>query len=268
MFSGALGASLMSGGFEAEAAKLFARFTTAPTGARKTLINNLIRSLKQAGIWSKLDAFYVMAAADAQAAQRNWIADAYNLTPTNSPTFTADQGYQGNGTSSYLATGFTPSSAPSPKLVQNSASLGVWSRTNIAENAVDIGAKGSNPGTQDSTIMIRNSSNQFLNRLNIIAGGGYSPANASSVGLFVAVRPDASNLIDYVNGAVIGTGAVASAVVATIEFNIGVRNDNGTFNAYSTKQYAAALIGSSLSAAENSALYAALNTYLTAVGAA
>jgi hypothetical protein len=256
----------MSGGFEAEAAKLFARFTTAPTGARKTLINNLIRSLKQAGIWSKLDAFYVMAAADAQAAQRNWIADAYNLTPTNSPTFTADQGYQGNGTSSYLATGFTPSSAPSPKLVQNSASLGVWSRTNIAQDSTDIGAKGS--GTQDCTILIRTAGGLFLNRVDVSAGNGNNPANGSSLGLFVGVRSDATTLSNYANGSLLTSGTVASNVVATLAFNIGARNDNGTFGSYSTKQYASAFYGAALTAADVAALNTALNTYLTAVGAA
>jgi hypothetical protein len=254
----------MSGGFEAEAAKLFARFTTAPTGARKTLINNLIRSLKQAGIWSKLDAFYVMAAADAQAAQRNWIADQYNLTPTNSPTFTADRGYAGNGTSSYLATGFTPSSAPSPKLVQNSASLGVWSRTN---NAVDCTDLGSRSGGNDCTMLCRNASALFLNRVNVVSGNGNNPANSSSLGLMTAVRADASNLATYGNASLLGSGAVASAGVSTLPFSIGARNDNGVFNSYSTREYATAFYGASLTAADVAALYTALNTYLTAVGA-
>jgi hypothetical protein len=256
--------------FEAETQALFARFTTPPTSARASLIDNLIKALKYpstgTSLLTKLDALYVMAAETAQAAQRNWIANLYNLTPTNAPTFTADRGYQGNGTSSYLATGFTPSSAPSPKLVQNSASLGVWSRTNSAADVTDLGAKGS--GTQDCTILIRTAGGLFLNRVDVSAGNGNNPANSSSLGLFVGVRSDANTLSNYANGSLLTSGTVASNVVSTLAFNIGARNDNGTFGSYSTRQYAAAFYGASLTAAEVLVMYNALNSYLTAIGAA
>lgn len=84
-----------------EALALFARMTTQPTDARKTVINTFITSLKTAGVWDKLDAMYVFAAANQQAALLNWIADTNNATAENSPAFTADEGIQGNGTNSY-----------------------------------------------------------------------------------------------------------------------------------------------------------------------
>jgi hypothetical protein len=114
----------------AEAAALVARFTTQPTNARKALIDTFVGSLKTAGVWSKLDALYVTAQFDAQAAQRNWIADQYNLTPANAPTFTADRGYAGNGTSAHLTTGALRNAMS--KFTQDSASIGAWERSEVA----------------------------------------------------------------------------------------------------------------------------------------
>lgn len=94
--------------YEPEALALFARMTTPPDARRKGLINTLIAGLKHAGVWSRLDAFYMLAAHTAQAACLNWVADAYNLTPVNNPAFEVDRGYTGNGLNAYLDTGFNP----------------------------------------------------------------------------------------------------------------------------------------------------------------
>ena len=115
--------------YDAAATALFARFTTPPTSARKAVINTLIVALKDAGVWSKLDALYLFAAADSQAARQNWVQDLYNATAVSSPTFTADRGYNGDGSASYVDSGFNPTTAVTPKFVQNSAYFGLWSRT-------------------------------------------------------------------------------------------------------------------------------------------
>lgn len=165
----------MGGGYRftnQEAADLVARFTTPPDNARKALIDTMVGVLKAAGVWSKLDALYIMAAHDSRAARRNWIADAYNLTPTSSPTFTADQGYAGDGSTSYLSTGFNPATAVSPKFVQNSAHLAAWSRTQLqGENAV--------LGNSNSLLTPRSGSDAFAARVNGNSGQNVGSANPS-----------------------------------------------------------------------------------------
>ncbi len=99
--------------YSPEAAALLSRMTVTPSTARKQLIDALIATLVGAGIWAKLDALYLLAAHDAQAARLNWIADRYNLTAVNSPTFTTDRGYAGTGAAMYLDTGFNPATAAS-----------------------------------------------------------------------------------------------------------------------------------------------------------
>ena len=59
---------LGNGGFSPQALALFARMSTPPTGARKVAINRLYNDLISAGTLSKMDALYVFAAADSQAA--------------------------------------------------------------------------------------------------------------------------------------------------------------------------------------------------------
>ena len=76
-----------------EAAALFARMTTAPSTARKALINETIYRLKQAGVWDNLVTLAIHAAHDEQAARLCWKNAAKNPTKTGSLTFTADLGY-------------------------------------------------------------------------------------------------------------------------------------------------------------------------------
>lgn len=90
--------------YEAEAEALFARFTTPATGARKALINDAIKAFKDGGLWSKFDWLYMMAAETSQAARLNWVSSTYaaSLTARNSPAFTADRGYKGDGSAADL----------------------------------------------------------------------------------------------------------------------------------------------------------------------
>jgi len=163
-------------GFEAEAVALFARFTTPPTDLRKGHINTLTKGLKTAGSWAKADVIYVAAAADSQAATRNWKQNLYNATAINSPAFVADRGFTSNGSSSYLQTGFIASSAVAPNYVQDSATLGAWMLTEQAANTVfDIAAFRSGG---DARLNARTSTNVPEASLNGLNVGGSTVASA------------------------------------------------------------------------------------------
>ena len=106
-----LGIALNAGGaaVQAETSALIARMSTPPSASRIAAIDLLITTLKAASIWSKLDVLQVYAAADQQAALLNWVSTSFNASVVNAPTFTADRGFNGNGTTSYVNTGFKPS---------------------------------------------------------------------------------------------------------------------------------------------------------------
>lgn len=244
--------------YSAEATALFARFTTPPTLTRKALINNLIVSLINAGVWGKLDALYVLAAANSQAARQNWMADQYNLTAVASPVFATDRGYTGDGSSSYLLTGFNPSAAISPKLVQDSAHASVWSRTDLnSGTAVDIGAGR----------LVINSRSTAANTIRgqvCDATNGNFGAVANSLGLSVLSRDGAAVRTGYRDASTVGNDAQASTGTVTSE--IVLLAGSPVLN-FSTRQIAVSSIGAALTAPNVASLYAALTTYLTAVGA-
>lgn len=261
-------AALIKGGgdapsYSAEALALFARFTTPPDDARKVVINNLIVALKGAGVWAKFDAFYMMAGADAQAARRNWIADIYNPTAVSSPTFTADRGYTGNGSSSYLNSNFNPATAVTPKLTQNS---GHFALTTLNSRAANAGTAGQYSG-----------SGLFISPFYTIPGGtARGGANDSETAGFASVAQSNSRLLVsrtgattkamYQNGAVIATSSQASAALSSNDLFLLALNTGAAGN-FCADQEAHASIGSGLTAGEVAAYDAAVLTYFQAVGA-
>lgn len=70
-------------GYSAEAIAYFAGMSVQPDATRKGQLDTLITSLKSAGVWAKLDALYIMAAHDAQAARVNAVAPGSVATITN-----------------------------------------------------------------------------------------------------------------------------------------------------------------------------------------
>ena len=239
-----------------EAQALFARMTTEPDATRKGLINTLIGSLITAGVWSKLDALYVMAAHDAQAARQNWIADAFNLTAVSSPAFTLDRGYQGDGSSSYLETGFNPTTATTPKFAQNSAHLSFWSRSSGQGNSVDI-------GNNNSVIACRLANDTFARRCNGVNSATGAELNGS--GLFLHTRTGPAVGRAFVRGGSVLPDAISSTTPDNNSIRVLGRSGAVSFSA---RQAAAASIGGALTDAEALAYFNALNAYLTATGAA
>lgn len=237
----------------AEASSLAARFATPPTDARKALIDNLVGSLKTASVWSKMDALYVIAAADAQAARQNWIADQYNLSAVSSPTFSPDRGYTGDGASSYLDAGVAANALLN--FTQNDNSFGFWSRTNDATAGRDMGA-----GSQ-FLVIGRNVTN-MQGRANSAISATF--AAADSLGFYGARRNNPSDQDLFKNGAIV---RLASANVSAA---VGVDSVNilRTQTTYSVRQCSVAFVGGYLTDAQILAQYNAINTYLQAVGAA
>jgi hypothetical protein len=84
---------------------------TLPSVGVQVKQNNLLKAFIAAGIWAKLDVFYCYAQdGSAEFATINWKAPLlYQNTLINSPTFTSNQGFGSNGTTSYIETNFNAS---------------------------------------------------------------------------------------------------------------------------------------------------------------
>jgi hypothetical protein len=103
---GIIGSSIVQFAFDADYQAVLDYATTQgytlPSAGQQTLQNQLVVDLKAGGVWSKLDTFGVWATdGDSDFALIDWIRLS-QYTAVNSPTFTTNVGFQGNGTSSYI----------------------------------------------------------------------------------------------------------------------------------------------------------------------
>jgi hypothetical protein len=92
-----------------------------PTADQQIKQNQLLKDLKTAGIWAKLDTFAVFANdGGANFGLIDW-KRLTTYTAYNSPSFTTNKGFTGNGTSAYIDTNFNPATQ-GINYVQNNAS--------------------------------------------------------------------------------------------------------------------------------------------------
>jgi hypothetical protein len=123
-FATALGASKPN--FDADYQAVLNYATTQgynlPTYSQRLKQNQLLLDLKAGGIWSKLDSFRVYATdGDSSYALIDW-KRLVMCTAVNSPTFTTNVGYRGNGTSAYINSNYNPT-ANAVNYSLNSASI-------------------------------------------------------------------------------------------------------------------------------------------------
>ena len=228
-------------GYIPEALSLFARAPTLTT-AQRTRINKRLAAYKSAGTLAQLDALYGFK--DAPTAALNWIADQYNLTESGSITHVPGQGYQNAG--GHLKTGFVPSTASSPKYVQDSLTFGVWIRNPL--QAASRQHMAANNGTTYSTLEA-NIAPAILFRGNNAVGSAGSYLGGSLLlqsNALLVRRANASTVSLFMGGVSRATLSVASNGVPSVEFPIGARNNNGTISNATNDMYQGALIGAAL----------------------
>ena len=167
---------------------------TAPSAAQQTLQNTLVTDLKTAGVWDKLDVFYVFATdGDSDYATLNWkTPTSFQTTKVNSPTFTTNQGYQGDGSSSYLDTNFNPNthSTASSQYSIGAGGYQFQKPTSTYDNII-----GTDNGANDILVATKFTTEQPFYRVN--DAQSFRPSFVTSVG-FYGVSRSASNRIDAI----------------------------------------------------------------------
>lgn len=245
-------------GYDADAEAYFARFDVAADATRKGHLNTLILALKAAGTWTKRDAYYCIAAHDAQAAQRNMKADEYNLTLVSTPTFVTDRGYKGNAGNQALDTNHNGSTPP--LYTQSDCSIFTW----LTETASDV-ASGTEAAVGRTTSVVsfirpRGTSDLLQGRMQGPTTQTYGSAT-TRLGSRCLSRAG-TTVTGYVNGVLTGTQtSTASALAAENIILLKLQS------VYSDDTIGAAAIGAGVTEAEAAAEHAAFNTYLTAIGA-
>lgn len=227
---------------------------------RKDLLDTLIKNLKTDGIWAKIDRLWLLAAENTASALVD-LKGLVSATAVGPPSFSADDGYTGNGSSHYINTNFSPS-ANGVNYTTNAGCFGVWDvSTTPATGTIPIGISYFGH-LSDATIRYTDSNSYWrVNSSSATLTVAYPGA-----GLHIANRSDSNNSQLYYNGSSITTTTGAATAALAIPFYVLARNQDSTAIGFSADQIAAVFIAGPLTATEQGNLYTRLRTYMTAVG--
>ena len=246
-------------GYDNKADSLFNRMNIQPIATRKSNINTLITTLDDSSIWDKLDALWIFAAHDQQAANLNWIEDDHNITEVYNPTWTADTGYTGDGSDAYLRTDFTPDS-DGDNFTKDDASLGVYVYDNKSENVNDMGVRHT-ATTGMSYVSARTTTDVSGGRLNNPTSSAVVSSVTDATGLTAVMRWDADSLAAYHAGEA-DTATVSTDVLPGKEVYILACNQNNSDEFHTTKTIQAAFLAGYLTPAELLIMETAIDSYL------
>jgi hypothetical protein len=226
---------------------------TLPSAGQRVLQNQLVIDLKAAGVWSKLDTFAVFATdGNSDFALIDWIR-LIDYTAVNSPTFTTDEGFQGNGVSSYIDLNYE-TNTDWVNVSQNNVCL-------FTNNLVDVTPlQNAVVGSSSNYVSfnLKNASNQFSTRLH--SGTIGSITSLGAIGRGCISRNNSSNYDYYFNGNFEGTASTTTSSFTTALFLF--RQGGAAF--YTTKTSYVGY-GAYLDSTEIGNLDNALDTYLTSL---
>lgn len=233
--------------------------------ARLGLVSTLIGSLKTAGVWGLLDRLWLLAAENSQSALIDLVARAF-ATAINSPTFTADRGYAGNGSTSYLKSGFTPSVNGIAYQRNSAAAFTYQNTTRTASTSDSLGV--SDAGGVQTVISPRFTGDIAGGNVNnTAAAGSATGAVTDALGLITMSRTSSTALAVYKRTVQLGTASVTSSPVPSAEIYLLGVNGNGTPTQLDTVRVAAVGLGAGFVQQNVTDLNAALEGgYLTAIG--
>ena len=259
-----LSGSSFDAGYQAVLNKAVALGFNLPTAPQQIVQNQLVLDLKAGGIWNKLDVLYIFANdGGTEFARLNWKNPNVNLATLFNPlTFTTNQGFNGNGTSSYINTNYIPSTVGNNYQL-NDCSFGYW-----AFSGLQTGGSRVNIGTRNSSISgltypVGTSENSvFINTNNIL--NVTLNASSSNLGLRHFNRVSSSGSRYYNSTGLVGSNTNISSDISNVPFFVCALNSANAPSFNTTTRISIMFAGSSL-ANDNTVLNTAFNTYITSL---
>jgi hypothetical protein len=250
---GIIGSSIVQFAFDADYQAVLDYGTTQgytlPSASQQLLQNQLVVDLKDGGIWDKLDTFAVFATdGDSDFALIDWI-NLSDYTAYNSPTFTTNQGFTGNGSSAYIDSNFN-AFTNGINYSLNSASIGGFMRIYSASSGSSDGIIYADDGSTRAWLRYT-STRTYLNNLlfQLHSSVVYGDNKFSSY-----VRTSSSNIGVYVDGGFTQNVTINSVAIPNTSF-LTLRGENNFGNSQISMIYA----GGNLSS-EQSDFYTAFYT--------
>ena len=190
------------------------------------------------------------------------------VTLVNAPAFSARRHFATNGSSSYLDTGFIPSTHKIAASTSN-VRLAVYLRDNVSNTLYAAGATSSS--NRNLRVRPRNGSLTYLDANS--SSGTYTLPAATSAGYTAGSRDAASgaNSYGYKNGVAmvqtVAPTAFGSASLPVVPILVGGYNNAGVFAGPRATSIGFMTVGATLSAAQELAQYNGVQAWAAALGA-
>lgn len=222
---------------------------TLPSASQRILQNQLMIDLKAAGVWSKLDTFAVFATdGNSNFALIDW-KRLTQYTAINSPTFSSNGGFTGNGTSSYISTNYNATTQGVNYQSANACRF-FWVDNRSGATAFE----GTNNNARNNSF----NSNSASHRINAQFNNLNSAVNFAVDGHHAINRTSSTNVELFTGTTQFSRTQTGVSLENLVQF---ILNSGTSFSASRMRIYgmAASLVS------ENTNLYNAINTYLTSL---
>jgi hypothetical protein len=251
-------------GIDADAQAFFDRVTTAGgslSTTEKNAVNTLVIQMKTDGIWTKMKAIYPMVGASAAACAQNLKSSSFTGTFTSGWTF-ASTGVTPNGTSAYMDTGLTPSTALGSI---NNVHLSMYSRTQNSS------VSGHNMGSDQSANSLNLAQYFAAVSVKLFMNGAY-PTNSAefnetnTLGLAIGSATSSTSRKLYFNGSLLNTDTnTQSTTLPTSTLLIGCGRTGSTLvpSLFTPHENSFTSIGDGFTDTEASNLYTSVQAFQT-----
>jgi hypothetical protein len=231
--------------------------TTTEQNATKTLVADL----KANGLWTPMKAIYPMVGASAAACAQNLKSASFTGTFTSGWTF-ASTGVTPNGTSAYMDTFLTPSTALSSI---NNVHLSMYSRTQNSS------VSGHNMGVDSNGANLNLAQYFSAVSVKLFMNGGY-PTNSAEFnqtntkGLAIGSATSSTSRKLFFNGTLLNTDTntqVGNLPNVTLLVGSGRNGNTGTPDLFTPHENAFASVGDGLTDTQASNFYTAVQAFQT-----
>lgn len=197
--------AILGGGLLSETVRVLNALPTKPSSSYVLAMDRAFARLKASGILATYDYLQVYAAATSGNAAINWVTPGTYNVASATATFTALQGYQGDGATTFVDTGYAPTGLGGRKMLQDSTNVFLHSRTAAQGAGNDMGARS---GAFLMFAILRNLADIANGRVNEAVSQNFGTVTDGS-GFFAFGRPNASIMNGWRNGVKLSGGDVA-----------------------------------------------------------
>jgi hypothetical protein len=251
---------------DVDAQAFFSRVTTAGgtlSVTEQTAVNQLVVSMKAAGIWTLMKAIYPMVGASAAACAQNLKSASFTGTFTSGWTYSTN-GVTPNGTSAYMNTALNP---VAQGLTTADSHLAYYART--AATTSDPAEIANYTDSNNAFVLQSKSSGGGNNRFFYTLASAATRLVATAPIGFMMGSSIANTRRDlYLNGISVANNTTTdNASLGNYSLYVGAGNIGGSSSAsFTNSQCAYASIGNGLTSTQMSDLYTAVQAFQTTLG--